>query len=171
RGITSWAGVIPERELRNGGRHAAGLADRADQHMASDRFWRARRSQEERPISQQPQQPARETWSARDVNAFDGPHLAIQTAYEQRYLRRSIEYIQQRLVDPRTRPALDMGAGYGRLSMVLAEYFSKSIAVEREQGLIDEAKKFCVDDVEFIWAETLTRLNYLDGTFALIFIC
>jgi ubiquinone/menaquinone biosynthesis C-methylase UbiE len=139
--------------------------------MAISKFWRAQRGKEEERISQQPVERARETWSARDVNAFDGPHLAIQTAYEQRYLRRSIEYIQRRLVHPRTRPALDIGAGYGRLSMVLAEYFSKSIAVEREQGLIDEAQKFWVDDVEFISVETLARLNYLDGTFALAFTC
>jgi hypothetical protein len=102
---------------------------------AISKFWRARRGKEEGRISQQPLEPAGETWSTRDVNAFDGPHLAIETAYEQRCLRRSIEYIQRRLVDPRTRPSLDIGAGYGRYPWFLPSISPNQLQLNASKAL------------------------------------
>lgn len=97
-------------------------------------------------------------WGTSVVNAFDGPQLAVHTAYEQRYLRFCIENILQRLPAGRPDAAAEIGAGYGRLAMVGREYFSKLIAFEREAGLIEEARRIGVDDVDFVKTSSLTKL-------------
>ena len=74
------------------------------------------------------------SWDATKVNNFHGPALAIQTTYEQRYLRSAINKIYSRL--PSNASAAEFGAGYGRLTPVLEEFFDESLGFEREAGLI-----------------------------------
>src|ERR1019366_1606214 len=74
------------------------------------------------------------SWDATAVNSFSGPALILQTLYEQRYLRAAILKILARL--PAKAAAAEFGAGYGRLTPILEEFFQEAMGFEREDGLI-----------------------------------
>ncbi|MDN3625781.1 class I SAM-dependent methyltransferase [Methylobacterium isbiliense] len=107
-------------------------------------------------------------WELKHVNSFEGPSLAIQTTYENRYFRASMRKILSRL--PNRCIGADFGAGYGRLTPMLEEFFDKAVGFEREEQFIrfgDELAK----THEITKIDTLSSVPLSDGEAAFAFIC
>jgi SAM-dependent methyltransferase len=64
-----------------------------------------------------------------------GPDLAVRTSYELRLVQRALA-----LATPvKRRLAIEVGAGYGRLTSLLADYCEQVIGFEREPRLVEQA--------------------------------
>jgi SAM-dependent methyltransferase len=75
-------------------------------------------------------------WAAAEgLHDAKGPDLAVRTSYELRLVQRALS-----LATPaRRRLAIELGAGYGRLTSVLADYCGRVIGFEREPALVEQA--------------------------------
>lgn len=93
-------------------------------------------------------------WTAQMVsNAGDAEAAAIRNYWEQKLVRKALTVASGR--QP-IRVAYDIGAGYGRLSRVLAE-FGSVVAFERDPHLVARARVLN-PDIQFVQVERLTAL-------------
>jgi Methyltransferase domain len=112
--------------------------------------------------------PGRLKWNPQLANTYEGPSLAIQTTYEQRYLRSAIRQVTSRL--PQRAKAADFGAGYSRLTPVLEEFFTTAIGLEREPDLIALSKR-PVTTIDMCPVQKLSEVPLETGEVALAFTC
>lgn len=115
-----------------------------------------------------PARPASATWTIRATNSFTGPELIFQTAYEQRYLRAALRAIVDRLPAPAT--AVEFGAGYGRMTVVLEEFFGRALGIEREEALLAAAVGVR-SELEMVRAASLAAVPLPNGHAAFAFTC
>lgn len=90
-------------------------------------------------------------WAAEGLHDAKGPDLAVRSVYEARLLQRAL-----RLANPqRGKLGIELGAGYGRLTPVLADYCDKVIGFEREPALVQAANAKHRDctftQIEVLW--------------------
>jgi SAM-dependent methyltransferase len=99
-------------------------------------------------------------WNAKMVSDSGGAEAAAVRNYlEQRLVREALTLAQ--FHRPAT-VAVDVGAGFGRLSCVLAEFAPRVIAAERDPGLRAIGQTLN-PGVEFLAVEALDRLPLADG--------
>ena len=115
-----------------------------------------------------PSPAASAAWSVRATNSFTGPALIFQTAYEQRYLRAALNAVRDRL--PGRATSAEFGAGYGRMTVVLEEFFGRAIAVEREAEL-RAAAGAVHSEIEMVSAASLAAVPLGDGAAEFAFTC
>jgi SAM-dependent methyltransferase len=98
-------------------------------------------------------------WGAADgLHDAKGPDLAVRTSYELRLVQRALSLgtpVKRRL-------AIEVGAGYGRLTSLLADYCEKVIGFEREPRLVEQANARH-RDCTFQRVDHLWRLPLQDG--------
>lgn len=78
----------------------------------------------------------RQVWTPADVIDADGPELSLRSYLEHRDIRKMLADVPP----GRRKRAMEVGCGYGRLIVVLEEYFDEVWGVERETGLLDIAR-------------------------------
>lgn len=78
----------------------------------------------------------RQVWTPADVIDADGPELSLRSYLEHRDIRRLLSHIPEN----RRKRAMEIGCGYGRLVVVLEEFFPEVWGVERESSLLEIAK-------------------------------
>jgi SAM-dependent methyltransferase len=78
----------------------------------------------------------RQVWTPADVIDADGPELSMRSYLEHRDIRKMLADIPA----GRRGRGIEIGCGYGRLVIVLEEFFSEVWGVERETGLLDIAR-------------------------------
>ena len=81
----------------------------------------------------------RHVWNVAEVADAAGPSANLRNYLEQRDVRRCLAAASE--LGP-IRRACDVGCGYGRLTMVLAEVAEKVVGVEREGSFVQEARPF-----------------------------
>lgn len=96
----------------------------------------------------------RTVWSHAKVVDTSGTALIIRTYLEQMDVRRHLADVSRCL--PIT-AACDVGAGYGRLSVVLTEFAHEVVAFERESAFVADARRF-LPQIDFRQVETLADL-------------
>ncbi|MBI3565962.1 MAG: hypothetical protein HY079_12250, partial [Elusimicrobia bacterium] len=79
----------------------------------------------------------RQVWTPADVIDADGPELSLRSYLEHRDIRRMVA----RIPPDRRRRAMEVGIGFGRLVVVLQEFFPEVWGVEREPGLLEIARE------------------------------
>ncbi|HEU4321595.1 MAG TPA: class I SAM-dependent methyltransferase [Roseiflexaceae bacterium] len=94
-------------------------------------------------------------WSVEQVVDASTPATVVRSYLEQAAVRRYLEYASARL---NLGCAADIGAGYGRLSLVLAERAAQVVCCEREPGLVDLARRLLPAPLDVRQIETLARL-------------
>ena len=104
-------------------------------------------------------------WSLEEVSNAWGPGASRRNYLERRDLRRALTLANAALP---IRSACEIGAGYGRLTMVLPEFATESIGFEREETLLEAARR-TIDDVEFIQTPDLRKLKAEDGAFDFVY--
>jgi 2-polyprenyl-3-methyl-5-hydroxy-6-metoxy-1,4-benzoquinol methylase len=77
--------------------------------------------------------PVRAVWTEDDVTNVCGAEFTARTYLEQRDVR---NYMNRITNNVRIQRACDLGAGYGRLSIVLEEFCDHVVAFEREPALV-----------------------------------
>lgn len=97
-------------------------------------------------------------WSAEGLHDAKGPQLAVRTAYELRLVQRVLRALG---VEGRSL-GIELGAGYGRLTAVLADVCAEVIGFEREPLLVEQANA-THRDCRFVQAKDLSRLPLVDG--------
>lgn len=89
-------------------------------------------------------------WSADGLHDAKGPNLAIRSVYEARLIQRAMA-----LLTPRGQLGIEIGAGYGRLTSVLADYCDQVIGFEREPDLVERANQLHRDctfrPIDVLW--------------------
>lgn len=103
----------------------------------------------------------RSTWLESEITDVSGADFVVRTYIEQCDLRHYLSKVVER-TDLRT--ACDVGAGYGRLTLVLAEFADRVVAVEREKELLDKAA-FLQPTVEFRHMASLAAVPAADDEF------
>ncbi|MFW6031142.1 MAG: methyltransferase domain-containing protein [Myxococcota bacterium] len=100
-----------------------------------------------------------EGWTPESVSSLDPARANIRSYIERRQLRRVLEQIGS--IDP----AVEVGAGYGRMTVVLLEHARTVVAMEREWELRDRGILIVPDAV---WRELpdITKLPAEDDAFA-----
>ena len=78
----------------------------------------------------------RQVWTPADVIDADGPELSLRSYLEHRDIRTMVAKIPEN----RRKRAMEVGCGYGRLIVVLEEFFPEVWGVERETSLLEIAK-------------------------------
>jgi len=78
----------------------------------------------------------RQVWTPADVIDADGPELSLRSYLEHRDIRKMLAHIPEN----RRKRAMEIGCGYGRLVVVLEEFFPEVWGVERESSLLEIAK-------------------------------
>jgi SAM-dependent methyltransferase len=102
------------------------------------------------------------TWAAEDVCGIDLPEHSLRTYLEQTDLRGCLERAAELVA---LRRLADIGAGFGRLSPVLAE-FGEVAAFEREVALVSRGR-FLLPDVTWHQVDRLEHLPAGSGSFDL----
>ncbi len=97
-------------------------------------------------------------WSAEGLHDAKGPLLSVRTAYEVRLVQRILRTLG---VSGRGR-GIELGAGYGRITSVLADVCSDVIGFEREPRLVEQANQ-THRDCRFIQVMNLGELPLADG--------
>jgi SAM-dependent methyltransferase len=99
-------------------------------------------------------------WDARMVLGVTGAEAALARTYlEQALLRQALAVARAR---HRAAVALDVGAGFGRLAWVLAEFAPRVVAVERDPHLLATGRALN-PAVEFVPVTALDRLPLPDA--------
>ncbi|MBI4370946.1 MAG: class I SAM-dependent methyltransferase [Elusimicrobia bacterium] len=108
----------------------------------------------------------RQVWTPADVIDADGPELSLRSYLEHRDIRRMLAHIPAE----RRRRAVEIGCGYGRLIVVLEEFFPEVWGVEREPGLLEIARELA-PSIRWSNPACLDDLSGVPGTadFAMIF--
>ena len=102
----------------------------------------------------------RKPWTPTEVVDVSGPPALLRNYLEQRDVRR---YLERAASAHPLRCAVDVGAGFGRLAPVLAEYAERVIGFEREGSLLATARRL-LPSIEFIEVATLTALPASDAS-------
>ena len=79
---------------------------------------------------------ASHTWSVNEISDAVGPSANLRNYLEQRDVRKCLAEARARRPIAR---AVDVGCGYGRLTMVLSEVAAEVIGFEREEALVRTA--------------------------------
>jgi SAM-dependent methyltransferase len=108
----------------------------------------------------------RMVWTVTTVSEATPPALNVRNYYDRRTVRTILHDITGGR--PLAR-ACEIGCGYGRVTMVLAEFAGKVTAFEREEHLVDIARPL-LPDVEFVRVEALASISDPDP-FDLVMTC
>jgi SAM-dependent methyltransferase len=100
-------------------------------------------------------------WTSAEVVDVTGPEFAVRTYIEQSEVRRYLQRIAER--EP-LQQICDIGAGYGRMCLVLKEFCDRVVAFERDADLVAKGS-FLQPDVEFHRVDSLEALPACDGEF------
>jgi SAM-dependent methyltransferase len=100
-------------------------------------------------------------WSEAEVVDVGPSAFVVRTYLEQQTLRRYLEWVAAEI---EIRDLADVGAGYGRLSLVLRE-FGSVVAFERETEFVGSGRELLPWGVEFREIRALTRLPAEDDGF------
>ena len=100
-------------------------------------------------------------WQVEDVTNVEGAAYAARNYIEQRDLRR---YLQRLQGSPRCPTACEIGAGFGRLTVVLKEFFEIVVAFEREPQLV-ETGTYLHPTIQFERVDELASLPAPNETF------
>jgi SAM-dependent methyltransferase len=103
----------------------------------------------------------RHVWSVPEVMDAVGPGGNLRNYLEQRDLRRCLETAAA--LGP-IRRACDVGCGYGRLTMVLAEFATEVLGFEREPAFVAEARRL-LPAIDFVQLDSLRELPAPTGSF------
>lgn len=108
----------------------------------------------------------RQVWTPADVIDADGPELSLRSYLEHRDIRRMLADIPAE----RRKRGIEVGCGYGRLIVVLEEFFGEVWGVERETGLLDIARVLA-PTIRYANPAALEDLSGVPGTvdFAMTF--
>lgn len=87
----------------------------------------------------------------------EGPAYNVRCYLERRTLREMLS----EAVDGRLAVGVDVGCGYGRMSMLLTEFCDRVVGLEREASLLAIARSL-LPDLEFVDVPALTRLPLED---------
>ncbi len=98
-------------------------------------------------------------WSVEQVVDASTPATVVRSYLEQAAVRRYLEHASAQLD---LACAADVGAGYGRLSLVLAERAARVVCCEREPGLVELARRLLPAPLDVRQIETLARLPLPD---------
>lgn len=110
---------------------------------------------------------SRHNWRFHEVSDIGGPASSLRNYLEQRDVRRCLgAAVQERPIST----AADVGCGYGRLTTVLTEFAGRVVGFEREEGLLEEARRL-QPGIEWLPIEDLAVLPVPDGAidFAMTF--
>jgi SAM-dependent methyltransferase len=99
-------------------------------------------------------------WTPAETSDVSGPGSNLRTYLEQRDVRRCLTMAAGERPIKR---AIDVGCGYGRLTMVLAEFAPAVTGVERESGLVAEARRL-LPAIEFVEVASLANLPKASGS-------
>jgi SAM-dependent methyltransferase len=113
------------------------------------------------PSAPEAGQVAWKRWHESDVVDVGYAAFAVRTYLEQADLGRYLDRVSGE-IDPDA--ACDIGAGYGRLSMVLADRFKTVVAFEREPAFCEQGRRL-LPGVRFCQVSTLERLPTPSGSF------
>ena len=105
-------------------------------------------------------------WTVADVSNVSGPDLLARTYIEQRDVRRHVEGY---LVDGSCARACDVGAGYGRMTVVLAEFFDEVYAFERDVNLSAIGRRLH-PEINFTQVATLGELPVSSSVFDFVLV-
>jgi SAM-dependent methyltransferase len=99
----------------------------------------------------------------REEHVVDVPlaAFAARTYLERRDLR---ELLAKATGRRRLHSASELGAGFGRMTAVLTEFFDEVVGFEREEHFVDEASALW-PDIRFEVVESLTKLPAADRSF------
>lgn len=98
-------------------------------------------------------------WSAGDVVDAVGPTYNVRCYLE----RRAIRELLREVVPGQLPLGVEVGCGYGRMTMVLGEFCESVIGLEREESLLEIARPL-LPDITFTRVESLQRLPLDDGS-------
>ena len=104
---------------------------------------------------------SRHVWNVAEVADAVGPAANLRNYLEQRDVRRCLAKASTLMP---IRRAADIGCGYGRLTMVLAEVATEVVGFEREATFAQEASRL-LPSVRFIQVPTLGALPQPTGSF------
>ena len=104
---------------------------------------------------------SRHVWTLAEVADVVGPAANLRNYLEQRDVRRCLAAAAA--LKPIQR-ACDVGCGYGRLTMVLAEVAAEVVAFEREPAFVEEARRL-LPAITFQNLSSLTVLPAATGSF------
>ena len=104
---------------------------------------------------------SRHIWSPAEISDASGPGSNVRNYLEQRDVRRCLSVAA---LERPIESAGDVGCGYGRLTMVLAEFASSVVGFEREPGLVDIARSL-LPTVRFAQVASLARLPEPSASF------
>jgi len=110
--------------------------------------------------------PGRLVWTPAQVIDADGSELSLRSYLEHRDIRKMIAHVP---ADRRKR-AMEVGSGFGRLVVVLEEFFPEVWGVEREKSLLEVSREL-VPSVHYANPAAITDLSAVPGPvdFAMIF--
>ena len=98
-------------------------------------------------------------WTPEAVVDADAPRALCRTYWEHRDLR---EVIGAALGTTRVATAIDLGCGFGRNCLVLEEFASLTVGLERERALVAQARAL-VPGARFVAIGSLARLPVRDA--------
>jgi SAM-dependent methyltransferase len=98
-------------------------------------------------------------WTPKSVVDVDGPAALCRTYWEHRDLRAMLEPV---IGATRIGTAIDLGCGFGRNCLLLDEFATLTIGLERERGLLAIARAL-VPGAAFVSIGSLARLPVRDG--------
>ena len=108
----------------------------------------------------------RHVWTPAQVIDADGPELSLRSYLEHRDIRKMLTHVPAE----RRKRAMEVGSGFGRLVVVLEEFFPEVWGVEREPGLLEVSREL-VPSVRYANPTSIADLSGVPGTidFAMIF--
>lgn len=93
-------------------------------------------------------------YQMKDVVDVSNAEISVRNYIEQRDLRCYLALANDK---KRITRALEFGCGYGRMTQVLTEFTSNVVGIEREQPLVDTARRL-IPDVVFHQADDLSSV-------------
>lgn len=107
--------------------------------------------------------PARMVWGVPDVADATGPAYNVRCYLERRTLRELVGPA----VGGRIPLGVEVGCGYGRMTMLLGEYCDRVIGLEREASLLELARPL-LPEIEFVETPDLRTLPLEGGSAGLL---
>jgi SAM-dependent methyltransferase len=105
--------------------------------------------------------PSRVVWRQEHVVDVPQAAFATRTYLEQRDLR---ALLSTATGGRRSTCACELGAGFGRMTVVLAEFFDEVVGFERERHFVEDARAL-LPGIRFELVDTLTKLPAMDQSF------